>query len=336
MKHNIQLDLARVIAIILVLYNHYYCYDFFLSCNNPTLIHYILLIPSIICKCGPPLFFMISGALLLGKKETYSYIISHRVFRIVIVMFFAACLTNYPSLSFSSVLNCLFSGLNWYFYAYLGFLLLLPIYRAIAQNLNKDEWNCVVGFIVLINAINAFCQILNINVAVLNNIQPLVSGWASSSWQWSFPCLGYYLYNNLELFKANKTKWISVSILSIVISMLFIRIDILKTGGENYEMFHQYFIVAPTVLLFGSILSFEKMPNIIYETIKYIAPLTFGMFILETQTGLSATIFGMLMQVLGNTVGLIVISWISIVIKFFIFSMITYIIRLIPIIKKYI
>ena len=336
MKYNIQLELIRVIAIVLVMYNHYYCYDFFLTCNNPNLLHYMLLIPSIICKCGPPLFFMISGALLLGKKESCIYIISHRVFRIFIVMIFASCLTNYKCLTISNVLNCLFSGLNWYFYAYLGFLLLLPLYRAIAQNLNIEEWQWVIAIIVLANVINGLCIILNVHFSVLDNIQPLVSGWASCSWQWCFPLLGFYVSENIGQFKANKFKWTIISILSIVISMIFIRIDVLKTGGTNYEMFHEYFIVAPTILIFGSVISLKTIPDFLNQAIKYIAPLTFGMFILETQTSLSTTIFGIVYSGFTHCYGLIITSWICIVLKFIIFSIVIYIFRLFPVIKKFI
>lgn len=87
-KHDWRLDFVKIIAIIMVLYNHLYCYSFIFSYNVKEIgiIHYLLLIPSLLCKCGPPLFFMVSGVVLLGKNETYKKILSHRVSRILIVM----------------------------------------------------------------------------------------------------------------------------------------------------------------------------------------------------------------------------------------------------------
>ena len=84
---NSQLDFVRIVAILLVFYNHYYCYDFFLDSSNPGILHYILLIPSIICKCGPTLFFMISGALLLKRKENYSSDVFRRVKKFSVAIF---------------------------------------------------------------------------------------------------------------------------------------------------------------------------------------------------------------------------------------------------------
>ena len=66
------------------------------------------------------------------------------------------------------------------------------------------------------------------------------------------------------------------------------------------------------------------------------APLTFGMFILETQTNLGGILFMTMYQLLGVKINRILISWIAIILKFIIFSIIVYLLRLIPLVRRYI
>ena len=326
-------------AILLVFYNHYYCYDFFLNSSNPGILHYILLIPSIICKCGPTLFFMISGALLLKRKENYSSDVFRRVKKFSVAIFAIVFLKFCFNRSFSNAVSLLLNGLNWYFYAYLGFLLLLPVYRSIVSNLKIEDWKYIFILVIITNILFSIFRVLNIDVAVLNNLQPLASPWASSAWQCIFPLMGYFIIENKELFIKYEKKIFSGCLISILLSMILIRIDIIKNGGANYEMLHQYYTILPSIYIFGSIISEDKkMSKNIYlnKFISICAPLTFGMFILETQTNLGGFLFMKMYQLLGANMNRILISWIAIILKFIIFSIIVYLLRLIPLVRRYI
>lgn len=336
---NSQLDFVRIVAILLVFYNHYYCYDFFLNSSNPGILHYILLIPSIICKCGPTLFFMISGALLLKRKENYSSDVFRRVKKFSVAIFAIVFLKFCFNRSFSNAVSLLLNGLNWYFYAYLGFLLLLPVYRSIVSNLKIEDWKYIFILVIITNILFSIFRVLNIDVAVLNNLQPLASPWASSAWQCIFPLMGYFIIENKELFIKYEKKIFSGCLISILLSMILIRIDIIKNGGANYEMLHQYYTILPSIYIFGSIISEDKkMSKNIYlnKFISICAPLTFGMFILETQTNLGGFLFMKMYQLLGANMKRILISWIAIILKFIIFSIIVYLLRLIPLVRRYI
>lgn len=335
---NSQLDFVRIVAILLVFYNHYYCYDFFLNSSNPGILHYILLIPSIICKCGPTLFFMISGALLLKRKENYSSDVFRRVKKFSVAIFAIVFLKFCFNRSFSNAVSLLLNGLNWYFYAYLGFLLLLPVYRSIVSNLKIEDWKYIFILVIITNILFSIFRVLNIDVAVLNNLQPLASPWASK-WQCIFPLMGYFIIENKELFIKYEKKIFSGCLISILLSMILIRIDIIKNGGANYEMLHQYYTILPSIYIFGSIISEDKkMSKNIYlnKFISICAPLTFGMFILETQTNLGGFLFMKMYQLLGANMNRILISWIAIILKFIIFSIIVYLLRLIPLVRRYI
>lgn len=336
---NSQLDFVRIVAILLVFYNHYYCYDFFLNSSNPGILHYILLIPSIICKCGPTLFFMISDALLLKRKENYSSDVFRRVKKFSVAIFAIVFLKFCFNRSFSNAVSLLLNGLNWYFYAYLGFLLLLPVYRSIVSNLKIEDWKYIFILVIITNILFSIFRVLNIDVAVLNNLQPLASPWASSAWQCIFPLMGYFIIENKELFIKYEKKIFSGCLISILLSMILIRIDIIKNGGANYEMLHQYYTILPSIYIFGSIISEDKkMSKNIYlnKFISICAPLTFGMFILETQTNLGGFLFMKMYQLLGANMNRILISWIAIILKFIIFSIIVYLLRLIPLVRRYI
>lgn len=204
-KHDWRLDFIKIVAIIFVLYNHLYCYSFIFSydLSELNILHYVLLIPSLLCKCGSALFFMVSGVVLLGKNETYTKIISHRVSRILIVIAAISIISGICNRSISSLISTFLGGLNWYLYAYLAFLLMLPIFRRIVQNFSDDEWKWFIAIVAILNMLQAIMIESNINFVVFSNIPLFVTPWASVSWHMIFPVLGYGFYHKRELIKQN-------------------------------------------------------------------------------------------------------------------------------------
>ena len=135
-------DVLRIIAILGVLFNHRVAY-YVIETPQPVNLNYIIKIfLSVAAKCGPPLFFMISGYLLLGKNEPLKRVFTHRICRILAVMMICAV---YFVIRFRDM-GRIPIKLNWYFYAYLGFLLLLPFLRKMAQGADKTA---VIYFLIL-------------------------------------------------------------------------------------------------------------------------------------------------------------------------------------------
>ena len=105
---------------------------------------------SMICKAGVPLFFMISGALLIGKEESWSKTFC-RMIRIGVdlvvfslLYFWIDSLLLGNPFSLTGTLAAMV-GTNywhlWYLYAYLIFLLTLPIMRKLASGLDeRTSW----------------------------------------------------------------------------------------------------------------------------------------------------------------------------------------------------
>ena len=83
------IECLRIIAIILVIYNHTRELGFTLYQYTSDACSYylsVLMIP--VCKTAVPIFLMISGATLLGKEEDYRYLFSRRIVRDVGIILF--------------------------------------------------------------------------------------------------------------------------------------------------------------------------------------------------------------------------------------------------------
>lgn len=147
----VYLDFIRIIAIVLVLYNHRGCYWWTPSDGNLSLTLIKLSFYGLICKMGAPLFLTISGILLLNKEERYAYIFKHRVLRILCVMLLLSFYNVLIEKSQNNIYQVMTTQLNWYLYAYVLFLLMLPFLRSIASC--SDEYKMI--FIVIVGILYA-------------------------------------------------------------------------------------------------------------------------------------------------------------------------------------
>lgn len=86
-SRKLYLDLIRAVSIFLVIFNHTGIKGFMLysvATQSPLYPFYMFL--SVACKPAVPLFWMVSGALLLPKEESIGRVYRHRVLRMVIVL----------------------------------------------------------------------------------------------------------------------------------------------------------------------------------------------------------------------------------------------------------
>lgn len=337
-KHDWRLDLIKVIAIIMVLYNHLYCYDFILSYKMDEIhfIHYLLLIPSIICKCGPVLFFMVSGVVLLGKNEPYRVILKKRAVRILAIMVMISVIKGICGGSGMLILQTFMGGLNWYLYAYLAFLLMLPVLRRIAQNFSDDEWKWYIVIVVILNCALAYMAEFEQSFSTFSNMPMIAAPWASASWHIVFPLLGYGIYHKRYIIKKN---WLYAgSGIALLGAMGGIIIDMRMNGGNNFEMMNQFFNVLPSCTFFYLVTGIGERETVCVKNLKQIAlkiaPLTFGMFLIDTHTFMRGRIYSAFFK--ENVMGVrgILASWWILVLEFVIYACITWCLRCIPAIRK--
>ncbi len=70
-KRRYYIDILRILACFMVVFNHFDLgFYAFHNKQQGTVSYWLLLAFSVFCKFAVPLFFMISGALLLKKRRT--------------------------------------------------------------------------------------------------------------------------------------------------------------------------------------------------------------------------------------------------------------------------
>ena len=151
-SRKLHLELLRGLAIVLVVYNHTGARGFllFTAAHNPVA-YAVYLFLSIACKIAVPLFFMVSGALLIPKVEGLASLYKTRVLRFVIVLIVFSlaqyAYTAYkfgPAFSVRGFFSTVYSSpviVPYYFlYLYLAILVMLPFLRKLALNLSDREF----------------------------------------------------------------------------------------------------------------------------------------------------------------------------------------------------
>ena len=329
-------DVLRCIAILFVLINHRDIYSYFLNFDVWNIKYVISMIISIFCKSACPIFFMISGALLLGKEETYYTIFVHRICRILSAMVLFSIVYIICNQGTIEMLGgLLLRNSNWYLYAYLAFLIMLPFFRSMVQGMDKVKFRIFLVLVAVFYAMPVF-----ISSGILGNLTLFCAPWASSSWHIVFPILGYYYthWNELEVGeKEKKLQKVIISvgtIVSIAVCIILMSNDIVQKEGQNLEMLRQYAILFPTCLIFVAINEHnEKVSNLnnkLKQIIFTASVASFGIFLLEVYTPINNLIDQFLQ---ANLVTNYITMYIYIIIELVVDTVIITILREIPLLK---
>ncbi len=153
------LDVLKVLAIFLVLWNHtdtgFDLYNRVLDMPQ----HMLYLCFSIFDKIAVPLFFMCSGALLLGREESWRKLLTYRVRRFALILLIVSAINylqyynNSSNFSFYDFISRLYTGSVrtplWYLYAYLAFMLSLPFLRKLARCMRDQDYYWLLGFFIV-------------------------------------------------------------------------------------------------------------------------------------------------------------------------------------------
>lgn len=144
---KIHLELLRIIAVYLVVLTHTGKRGFmYFTTLEPSVIYFVTMLIPVICNIAVPLFFMISGATLIGKDESPGQIWRRRIPRHLAVLVLASLmmyvyygLKDDALLSVADFLRALYTQNvivpYWFLYGYLAFLILLPFLRRMIRGL---------------------------------------------------------------------------------------------------------------------------------------------------------------------------------------------------------
>ncbi len=218
-KREVYFDAMRILACALVIFNHLDGYWLYQGSTGVKQFFYMCL--TMIARINVPIFFMISGALLLDRTEDIKTVLKKRFLRtlILIIIFETVVIVIYKCISVNnntefdvSFLACLERilknqigdvGAYWYLYSYLGFLLTLPLLQRMIKQINKEEF--VLIMIIHFIAASAFPMI---NLLLLKSGSQVQLSFSkdfvvpfSLSSAFFFPLVGYYVEHKVNITK---------------------------------------------------------------------------------------------------------------------------------------
>lgn len=287
------LDALRIIAILLVIFNHMPGYTRYFGYTDYRYTFYVL--PALITRINVPLFWMISGALLLPKAEELTYIFKHRVSRIFFALItfstFLYLLENFSSPSLSEYIHMLLNNQieesYWFLYTYLGILLLLPYLQRIAKSFSQNDF---VYFLLLHGIFNSLFPMINYYLQCNYNTSihipislPLITENA-----FFFFFAGYYLDYKLNILQLKKSQLLAIVatiIPSNLLSGLLVYHQGITTGftQQYLSLFDYINTIVVFLIVKYMFLHWKALINssLLHKAISAIGALTFGIYLLD-------------------------------------------------------
>ena len=339
---KIYLEILRIIAIFCVVFNHTNGYGFYYFTKTENMFWYnISLFCSVLCKIAVPLFFMISGYLLLGKRESIKVILSKRVLRYGVIIAISTLFTQVvigiclgERVSIREIIKMIYRGTDvgtyWYLYAYLGILLMLPCLRCCTEILTKEFVCYLLIMRMILVGILPILIFVGLGYSMGTKFDsPILE-------QSVFYCLiGYYIGNSEDYFSNRKNQIVGrgLSLLCILLSAHMTSYEYLISGNYS-EQFLQGLLPIVCITVFGMIRHYAMYitpEGWIEKSIEFVGDKTFGVYLLEPAMRIILQDFQLFLRaVLPEFVA----SLVWCIIFVFIGVGVTSILKMIPVIKK--
>jgi len=298
---RLDIEIMRILAAFFVIFNHTGKQGFFLfSCydsHSPQFWVYLFL--SVFCKFSVPLFFMISGVLLLNRETTsYREFLKKKVGRILLILvvwsvvyYLVKVYRGWEELSLKTFLKTLYvsqwEAALWYLYAYIAFLLTVPILQKIAKALSDKE------FLYLFALVFLFCSLRPAAEYLLWDTRYSLNPEFSLYWLkgrgFLCPLLGYFLAHRAADYW-NKTRltilWL-INIAAILLSCYLTYLHAQLTGELSEgasQHFHNVFVEINCAAIFATcqyIAKNVKIPGSVQKMIFSVSGTTFGVYLMH-------------------------------------------------------
>lgn len=306
MKKKIYYEWMRIIACGLVIFNHVDAYGLYM--NSVGIKQGIYMVLTMITRINVPLFFMISGALLLEKEEDFITIIRKRISRICLVIFlfelgiymeyyiYGLIHGEYYNLSGRYFIDKLLSeglagaGSYWYLYSYLSFLFMLPFLQKAAKDIQKQDI-CVLLFLHFL--FSSFIPMMNIILEITGNRGIKITGnffvpFATTK-AFFYPLLGWYLEYHIDIRSLSKKKIRNLCIaaaIGIFLSCLCTLYEGKSTGSytQNYVQLFDYLTSISSFIIIKYMVEVfipQLSEGMISEAVYRMGSLTFGIYLLD-------------------------------------------------------
>lgn len=273
---KVYLDILRIVAIFLVVFNHTPAFHFPFLTFEEHIGTKLMRVISTFDKIAVPLFLMISGALLLPKQETINNLLKKRVCRFVIVLllfqvmqavyYAVACGENgigirsflsdcyWGSIEKGYVLGWTGAGTVWYFYVYIGILLMLPFLRSMVKGMEAVHFHYLFAiqmvFFVLCPALFVMITGNSTKDFALIKYLPLCSN------IFIYVFAGYYAEHVVKLENLRKKHFIWLITAAVIIIMLaammpeWVRVRMNAPRVEQYVPGMIQYLLVPCITLY--------------------------------------------------------------------------------------
>lgn len=287
-EHQIYLDIIRIIATFLVIFTHtgnigskLYMYG-----DYGVIRKLIYLLADILRCVNIPFFFMISGTLLLGRDESLGSLFKKRILRYILVLivmsyFYFTVYYKYSWYDWKLFLEKLCSqyvtGLYWFLYSYLGFLLILPFLRKMVRSMSNNDYKYFLILGIL------FKNIFNVVIGLCGWGNFLIPFYFATDAMF-YPIIGYGISKiegeyNVEI--GREVVGGIGSILCVLFTGIMMHWEACRVG-EYQETYLFSFLVIPAIWSFYMIkraCSKIQVPLIVEKIIAYVADNCFGVYL---------------------------------------------------------
>lgn len=333
-KRIIWLDIIRIVACFSVIANHYIDAFIFNSIDKLTGFNFIFYIVQLcFSKIAVPLFFMITGVLLLKKEYTYKDVLK-KIIRILVPLIIATILISYTinwigPYSFKDFFIEPIFSVFWYLYVLIGLYLMTPILQKMIKSLKSKQYiyMFILCFIVpgIINYLNFVFNIKISHYFSCTFFSPLIV----------YYVIGVFL-TELEKNKKNKVKaWVLLLSSSLIYIITFL---ILYSNDKEIYTFYtdcsNIFVGLISVSIFYLFrYYFEGIKTKIDKFISSVSLTTFGIYFFHMIVQLKLTNSVLITKIFDFSP--IIALLLAEILSFSICSIITFLLRKIPLVRRF-
>ena len=290
----LHLEVMRILAIVFVILNHTGIYGsiLFAEYSPDTIQYWIYLAVSIFEKMAVPLFFSISGAIMLNRSNEPMTKLCHKIIKMIGILLLFSFIyyiidrINGKLLSISEALKIIYSDTIrdplWFLYLYIGYLIILPFLRILVQNMSKLHFMYMFALAVFFNGLPVI-EYLSCSDGITIN-EHLRIEWLSN-WAVLYPCLGFYLQHKVKYESIHKMLpyiW-TINIVAIILSA-YMSYKHSMIEGYSSESFHRNFLIFNCAAIYISVRwIFERRSINLPCTclIRSVGRCTFGIYLLH-------------------------------------------------------
>ena len=271
-KRDMHLEFIRVLSCAFVIILHvsnFYRRNLIIDVINTSYI--VSLVINVITRISVPLFFMISGALLMNRKITFSL----KRIKIALIPLLGWSVVYglweifFKDTSVHEVVDIVYDPVTkhlWYMYVMIGIYIALPYMQTLYQNLAKEAKR---NFLLMWFAILLFTYVSSFFHLELAYEIPFIGG---SSYYFGYFMLGAYLYE----YKLDINKYFTGIGCAVCLTYLFVW-ALISDNVEKVLYYKNFFIVIASACAFHRILMIQKV-DFNYTWIEKISKCSLGIY----------------------------------------------------------